>query len=88
MNLSKSTWVLTIIIPLTILGVWLRLEGINQPVNGDLAGMLFMHFPTSWDSLLLNYRDTNQWTLFICLKLRLHLVGSLLGISSNNLFLL
>jgi len=76
MNLSKSTWVITIIIPLTILGVWLRLEGINQPVNGDLAGMLFMHFPTSWDSLLLNYRDTNQWTLFIFLaKLFLELFG-------------
>jgi hypothetical protein len=76
MNLSKSTWILTIIIPLTIVGAWLRIEGINQPINGDLAGMLFMHFPRSWDSLLLNYYDTNQWTLYIFLaKLFLEIFG-------------
>jgi hypothetical protein len=76
MNLSKSTWVLTIILSLTIIGAWLRIENINQPINGDLAGMLFMHFSTSWDSLLLNYIDTNQWTLYIFLaKLFLEIFG-------------
>ena len=76
MNLSKSTWILVYIIFLTLVGAVLRVEGINRPIFGDLAGMLTMHFPSSWESLLLNYRDTQQRTLYIFLaKLSLKLFG-------------
>ena len=73
---NTSKLFISIIISLTLVGAWLRVEGINQPITGDLAGMLFMHFPTSWDYLLLNYRDTNQWTLYIFLaKLSIDIFG-------------
>ena len=64
------------ILILTLVGALLRVEGIDYPIYGDLAGMLTMHFPSTWDSLLLNYRDTNQRTLYIFLaKLSLKLFG-------------
>ena len=73
---NTSKLFISIIISLTLVGAWLRVEGLNRPISGDLAAMLFMHFPTSWDSLLLNYRDTNQWTLYIFLaKLSLEIFG-------------
>ena len=55
------------IIILILVGAFLRIPEMGRPIDGDLAGMLFMHFPTSWDSLLLNYRDSNQRTLYIFL---------------------
>lgn len=67
MDLSNTTKTLMLIIALTLLGALLRIEEMGSPIIGDLAGMLFMHFPSSWDSLLFNYRDTNQRTLYIFL---------------------
>ena len=40
----------------------------DRPITGDLAGMFLKLFQTSWDSLLLNYRDSDQRTLFILLS--------------------
>ena len=65
MDLSNTTKTLMLIIALTLLGALLRIEEMGSPIIGGLAGMLFMHFPSSWDSLLFNYRDTNQRTLYI-----------------------
>ena len=72
-NATKFSFAITI---LTLIGTLLRIPGMDLPITGDLAGMLTMHFPSSWDSLLLSYRDTNQRTLYIFLaKLSLKLFG-------------
>ena len=72
-NATKFSFAITI---LTLIGTLLRIPGMDLPITGDLAGMLTMHFPSTWDSLLLNYRDTNQRTLYIFLaKLSLKLFG-------------
>ena len=55
------------IVCLTLIGALMRMPGISWPITGDPAGMLLMHFPTSWDSLLFEYRDTNQRALYIFL---------------------
>jgi uncharacterized membrane protein len=61
---------------LTILGGLMRIIGINGPITDDTAAMLMMHFPASWESLLFEYRDTNQRTLYIFLaKLSMRLFG-------------
>jgi len=61
---------------LTLFGALMRMPGLAWPINSDPADMLFMHFPTSWDSLLLEYRDVNQRTLYIFLaKLSMGLFG-------------
>ena len=64
---SNTSKLFISILLLILVGAFLRIPGMGRPINGDLAGMLFMHFPTSWDSLLLNYRDSNQRTLYIFL---------------------
>ena len=56
------------IIVLTLIGTLLRIPGMDLPITGDLAGMFLMHFQTSWDSLLLNFRDVDQKTSFILLS--------------------
>ena len=69
-NTHSKTFPYTYFIPivcLTLLGALMRMPGIGWPIIGDPAGMLLMHFPTSWDSLLFEYRDTNQRTLYIFL---------------------
>ena len=48
------------IIVLTLIGTLLRIPGMDFPINSDLAGMFLKHFQTSWDSLLLNFRDADQ----------------------------
>ena len=64
------------VVALTVIGALLRVQGIDRPITGDTAAMLLMHFPTSWDSLLLNYRDINQRTLYIFLaKLSMGVFG-------------
>jgi hypothetical protein len=61
---------------LTILGGLMRIIGVNWPITDDTAAMLMMHFPASWESLLFEYRDTNQRTLYIFLaKLSMRLLG-------------
>ena len=69
-NTHSKTFPYTSFIPivcLTLLGALMRMPGIGWPIIGDPAGMLLMHFPTSWDLLLFEYRDTNQRTLYIFL---------------------
>ncbi|MBT5633119.1 MAG: hypothetical protein HOJ13_10355 [Nitrospina sp.] len=71
-NLHSRTFLYTsgFLIPivcLTLLGALMRVTGINWPIVSDPAGMLMMHFPASWDSLLFEYRDTNQRPLYIFL---------------------
>ncbi len=53
---------------LTLVGALLRLPGMDLPITGDLAGVFIKHFQTSWDSLLLNFRDGDQRTSFILLS--------------------
>ncbi|SVE18341.1 uncharacterized protein METZ01_LOCUS471195, partial [marine metagenome] len=55
------------IVILTFIGILLRIPGMDRPVTSDSASMLLMHFPNSWDDLLLNYTDINQRTLYIFL---------------------
>ncbi len=73
---SNATIFPSSIIILILVGIFLRIQEMASPITGDLAGMLFMHFPNSWDSLLLNYQDTNQRTLYILLaKLSMTIFG-------------
>jgi len=54
----------------------MRMPGLDWPIKGDPANTLLMHFPISWDSLLFEYRDLNQRTLYIFLaKLSMWLFG-------------
>ena len=64
-NATKFSFAITI---LTLIGTLLRIPGMDLPITGDLAGMFLKLFQTSWDSLLLNYRDSDQRTLFILLS--------------------
>ena len=64
---SNTSKLFISVIILILVGAFLRIPEMGRPIVSDLAGMLFMHFPTSWDSLLLNYRDSNQRTLYIFL---------------------
>ena len=52
---------------LTLLAGFLRFKGIERPITADSAAMLLMHFSGTWDSLFLQYTDTNQRTLNIYL---------------------
>ncbi len=73
---SNATIFSISIIILILVGIFLRIPEMGSPITGDLAGMLFMHFPNSWDSLLLNYQDSNQRTLYILLaKLSMSVFG-------------
>lgn len=59
-----------------VTGALLRIQGIDRPLTADPSGMFLMHYSTSWDSLLLNYRDTNQRTLYIFLaKISMGILG-------------
>ena len=40
----------------------------DLPITSDLAAIFLKHFQTSWDSLLLNFRDADQRTSFILLS--------------------
>ena len=40
----------------------------DLPITSDLAVIFLKHFQTSWDSLLLNFRDVDQKTSFILLS--------------------
>ena len=40
----------------------------DLPLTSDLAAAFLKHFQTSWDSLLLNFRDADQRTSFILLS--------------------
>ena len=56
------------IIVLTLIGTLLRIPGMDLPITSDLALIFIKHFQTSWDSLLLNFRDSDQRTSFILLS--------------------
>ena len=56
------------IIVLTLIGTLLRIPGMDLPITSDLAVIFLKHFQTSWDSLLLNFRDVDQKTSFILLS--------------------
>ena len=73
---SNTSKLFISVIILILVGIFLRIQEMASPITGDLAGMLFMHFPNSWDSLLLNYQDTNQRILYILLaKLSMTVFG-------------
>ena len=56
------------IIVLTLIGTLIRMPGMDLPLTSDLAAAFLKHFQTSWDSLLLNFRDADQRTSFILLS--------------------
>ena len=70
---SRNDWLLVFV--LTFLAFSLRWPGINTALSSDEATSFLMFSESSWESLVLNYQDPNQHTLF-----------SILSNISQNLF--
>ena len=70
---SRNDWLLVFV--LTFLAFGLRWPGIDAALSSDEATSFLMFSESSWQSLVLNYQDPNQHTLF-----------SLLSNISQNLF--